>query len=114
MTQKRHPHSSQTPAGRARSVSHLLELIERLEDKGAHFCSRRDPIDTSTPKGMFILQMLGAVAHPEAMRERTCAAAGNGPRPRSKTSSTKRRSSVWRQRPRTPTNERLAIPFRQA
>lgn len=49
----------------ARSVSHLLEVIERLETKGAHFRSIRDPIDTSTPQGMFSLQVLGAVAQLE-------------------------------------------------
>jgi len=49
----------------ARSVSHLLEVIEELESKGAHFRSLRDPIDTSTPQGMFSLQVLGAVAQLE-------------------------------------------------
>lgn len=49
----------------ARSVSHLLDVIERLEEKGAHFRSLRDPIDTSTPQGMFSLQVLGAVAQLE-------------------------------------------------
>ncbi|MGO4572720.1 recombinase family protein [Microvirga sp. 2TAF3] len=49
----------------ARSVSHLLEVIEALEAKGAHFRSLRDPIDTSTPQGMFSLQVLGAVAQLE-------------------------------------------------
>ena len=49
----------------ARSVSHLLEVIERLEAKGAHFRSLNDPIDTSTPQGMFSLQVLGAVAQLE-------------------------------------------------
>ena len=49
----------------ARSVSHLLEVIETLEKKGAHFRSLRDPIDTTTPKGMFSLQVLGAVAQLE-------------------------------------------------
>ena len=37
----------------ARSVSHLLEVIEDLKRKGAHFRSLRDPIETSTPQGMF-------------------------------------------------------------
>ena len=32
----------------ARSVSHLLAVIEDLEACGAHFRSLRDPIDTST------------------------------------------------------------------
>ncbi|WGF90253.1 recombinase family protein [Marinivivus vitaminiproducens] len=49
----------------ARSVSHLLEVIESLERKGAHFRSLHDPIDTSTPQGMFSLQVLGAVAQLE-------------------------------------------------
>jgi DNA invertase Pin-like site-specific DNA recombinase len=39
----------------ARSVSHLLEVIETLEAKRAHFRSLRDPIDTSTPQGIFSL-----------------------------------------------------------
>ena len=37
----------------ARSVRHLVETIDRLEDEGAHFRSLRDPIDTSTAQGMF-------------------------------------------------------------
>jgi len=49
----------------ARSVSHLLSVIEQLEARGAHFRSLRDPIDTATPQGMFSLQVLGAVAQLE-------------------------------------------------
>jgi DNA invertase Pin-like site-specific DNA recombinase len=49
----------------ARSVSHLLAVIEGLEAGGAHFRSLRDPIDTTTPQGMFSLQVLGAVAQLE-------------------------------------------------
>lgn len=49
----------------ARSVSHLLAVIEELTAKGAHFRSLRDPIDTTTPQGMFSLQVLGAVAQLE-------------------------------------------------
>jgi hypothetical protein len=49
----------------ARSVSHLLAVIEQLERSGAHFRSLRDPIDTSTSQGMFSLQVLGAVAQLE-------------------------------------------------
>ena len=57
----------------ARSVSHLLEVVETLQQRGAHFRSLRDPIDTSTPQGMFSLQVLGAVAQLERalIRERT-------------------------------------------
>ncbi|CAN7749088.1 recombinase family protein [Rhizobium sp. LjRoot258] len=49
----------------ARSVSHLLDVIEDLEKRGVHFRSLLDPIDTSTPQGMFSLQVLGAVAQLE-------------------------------------------------
>lgn len=49
----------------ARSVSHLLAVIEDLDERKAHFRSLRDPIDTSTPQGMFSLQVLGAVARLE-------------------------------------------------
>ena len=49
----------------ARSVGHLLAVIEQLEASGAHFRSLHDPIDTTTPQGMFSLQVLGAVAHLE-------------------------------------------------
>lgn len=49
----------------ARSVSHLLEVIEGLTEKEVHFRSLRDPIDTTTPQGMFSLQVLGAVAQLE-------------------------------------------------
>jgi DNA invertase Pin-like site-specific DNA recombinase len=49
----------------ARSVAHLLAVIAALEAKGAHFRSLHDPIDTTTPQGMFSLQVLGAVAQLE-------------------------------------------------
>ncbi|MBB5372386.1 recombinase family protein [Acidocella aromatica] len=49
----------------ARSVNHLLSVIGQIEANGAHFRSLRDPIDTSTPQGMFSLQVLGAVAQLE-------------------------------------------------
>jgi DNA invertase Pin-like site-specific DNA recombinase len=37
----------------ARSVSHLLEVIEDLTARTAHFLSLRDPIDTTPPQGCF-------------------------------------------------------------
>ena len=49
----------------ARSVRHLLRVIDQLEQKGAHFRSLRDPIDTGSPQGVFQLQVLGAVAQLE-------------------------------------------------
>lgn len=45
----------------ARSVSHLLQVIRDLEHRGVHFRSIHDPIDTSTPQGMFSLTVLDAV-----------------------------------------------------
>ena len=57
----------------ARSLSHLLEIIERLAAKGASFRSLQDPIDTASPQGKFTLQVLGAAAEFERalIRERT-------------------------------------------
>ena len=57
----------------ARSLSHLLQVVEALRAKGAHFRSLADPIDTSGPSGVLVLQMLGAVAEFERslIRERT-------------------------------------------
>ncbi|WP_096788141.1 recombinase family protein [Rhodobacter sp. CZR27] len=57
----------------ARSLSHLLEVIERLETKSAFFRSIEDPIDTASPQGKFTLQVLGAAAEFERalIRERT-------------------------------------------
>ncbi len=59
----------------ARSVAHLLEVIETLEARGAGFRSLGDPVDTTTPQGKFTLQILGAVAELERalIRERTLA-----------------------------------------
>lgn len=57
----------------ARSLSHLLAVVEALRTRGAHFRSLADPIDTSGPSGVLVLQMLGAVAEFERslIRERT-------------------------------------------
>lgn len=57
----------------ARSLSHLLEIIDTLEARKAHFRSLEDPIDTASPQGKFTLQVLGAAAEFERalIRERT-------------------------------------------
>ena len=57
----------------ARSLSHLLEIVEILRAKGAYFRSINDPIDTSSPQGMLMTQMLGAFAEFERalIKERT-------------------------------------------
>lgn len=57
----------------ARSLAHLLAVIEGLRARGAYFRSLGDPIDTSSPQGVFTLQVLGAAAEFERalIRERT-------------------------------------------
>ena len=57
----------------ARPLVQLLQVIETLEMKGAHFRSLGDPIDTATPQGRFSLQVMSAVAEFELalIRERT-------------------------------------------
>lgn len=71
----------------ARSLAHLLEIVETLRGKGAFFRSINDPIDTSSAQGMLMIQMLGAFAEFERalIRERTRAglkaAVARGARP---------------------------------
>lgn len=71
----------------ARSLAHLLEIVETLRAKGAFFRSINDPIDTSSAQGMLMTQMLGAFAEFERalIRERTRAgikaAVARGARP---------------------------------
>ena len=59
----------------ARSVVHLLEVIDDLQKRGISFRSLSDPIDTTSPQGRFTLQILGSVAEFERalIRERTLA-----------------------------------------
>lgn len=59
----------------ARSVVHLLEIIDSLQKRGISFRSLSDPIDTTSPQGRFTLQILGSVAEFERalIRERTVA-----------------------------------------
>lgn len=49
----------------ARNTRDLLELVERLTDKGAEFISRKEAIDTTTSTGKFMLTVFGAVAELE-------------------------------------------------
>jgi DNA invertase Pin-like site-specific DNA recombinase len=59
----------------ARSLADLLRVIDRVSSVGASFRSVTEPIDTSTPVGVMLLQLLGAFAQFErsVIRER-CAA----------------------------------------
>lgn len=49
----------------ARNTKDLLELVEKLNKKGVHFISLKEQIDTTTPTGMFMLTIFGAVAQLE-------------------------------------------------
>lgn len=59
----------------ARSLKDLLGIIDRLESLGAGFKSLTEPIDTSSPAGRLMVQVLGAVAEFERslIRERSIA-----------------------------------------
>lgn len=59
----------------ARSLIHLLKLLENLESRGIEFRSLTEPVDTATPAGRMFVQMMGAFAEFERalIRER-CAA----------------------------------------
>lgn len=57
----------------ARSLKHLLTVIDQLEDRNVSFRSLTENVDTGTPAGRMMLQMLGAFAEFELslIRERT-------------------------------------------
>lgn len=59
----------------ARSLRDLLNIIERLDAMRCEFRSLTEPIDTSSPAGRLMLQILGAVAEFERslIRERSMA-----------------------------------------
>jgi DNA invertase Pin-like site-specific DNA recombinase len=56
-----------------RSLSDLLQIIKRLEESGAGFRSLTEAIDTTTPVGRMLTQVLGSFAEfeREMIRERT-------------------------------------------
>jgi DNA invertase Pin-like site-specific DNA recombinase len=49
----------------ARNTKDLLSLVEQLNNKGVTFVSLKESIDTTTPTGMFMLTVFGAVAQLE-------------------------------------------------
>lgn len=59
----------------ARSLSDLLGILRRIEGASAEFRSLTEPIDTTTPAGRLMLQLLGAFAEFERslIRERSAA-----------------------------------------
>jgi len=59
----------------ARSVRHLVTALDDFRARGIDFVSASDAVDTTTPGGRFMFQVLGAVAEleRELIRERTIA-----------------------------------------
>jgi DNA invertase Pin-like site-specific DNA recombinase len=57
----------------SRSLSDLLHLMERVRDAGAGFRSLTEAVDTTTPAGRMLMQMLGSFSEFERamVRERT-------------------------------------------
>lgn len=57
----------------ARSLKHLLQILERVHDVGAEFRSLTEVIDTRSPAGRMMMQIIGAFAEfeRELIRERT-------------------------------------------
>jgi DNA invertase Pin-like site-specific DNA recombinase len=49
----------------SRSTKHLIELMEQFEEKGIHFVSIQDKIDTTTAMGRFFFRMLASIAELE-------------------------------------------------
>lgn len=49
----------------ARNTKDLLDLVEQLQAKGVVFVSLKESIDTTTPTGIFMLTVFGAVAQLE-------------------------------------------------
>lgn len=58
-----------------RSTRLLLEMIERLDEKGVHFLSLREQLDTSTPAGRLHFTLTAGIAafERDLIRERTMA-----------------------------------------
>ncbi len=56
-----------------RSLKHLIELLNTLQERGIEFISLSEKIDTTTPGGKLIFHLMGALAEFERdlIRERT-------------------------------------------
>jgi len=56
-----------------RSLTHLIELLKGLQERGIEFISLTEQIDTTTPGGKLIFHLMGALAEFEhdLIRERT-------------------------------------------
>lgn len=59
----------------ARSLPDLLDILRQIEEAGATFKSLTEPVETTTPVGRMLMQIVGAFAEFERnlIRERTAA-----------------------------------------
>ena len=58
-----------------RSLKHLIQVLNKLDERGVYFKSIQESLDTSTPGGKLIFHVFGALAEFERdiIRERTMA-----------------------------------------
>ncbi len=56
----------------SRSLKDLLHIMELVEHKGARFRSLTESIDTTTPAGRMLMQMVGSFAEVERVMIREC------------------------------------------
>jgi DNA invertase Pin-like site-specific DNA recombinase len=58
-----------------RSLAHLIDTVQELQDRGVHFRSLQEQLDTATSGGKLIFHVFGALAEFERdlIRERTMA-----------------------------------------
>ncbi|SDO07875.1 Site-specific DNA recombinase [Rhodoferax sp. OV413] len=85
----------------ARSLKDLLLILERITGLGASIRSLTEPLDTSGPLGMFMVQILGAVAQLERSMIRERAIAGQV--------AARERGITWGGKPLVITEEQLDV-----
>lgn len=102
-----------------RSLTHLIETVEDLQSRGVSFKSLTETIDTSSPGGMLIFQIFGALAQFERPSSRNAQSPAS-PLPARVAVSAVNRSESMQRRPasiRSPRvcgsadRERLCGPF---
>src|SRR5947209_19426791 len=59
-----------------RSLTHLIELLKGLQERGIEFISLTEQIDTTTPGGKLIFHLMGALAEFERDLIHECTNAG--------------------------------------
>lgn len=85
----------------ARSLKDLLGILDRIQKVGASIRSLTEPLDTSGPIGMFMVQVLGAVAQLERSMIRERAVAGQV--------AARLRGVTWGGKPLVLTEEQLDV-----